>query len=293
MMLLFGTVPNQEMPLTVGPVKQVGDYLVAEGRQFSRTQGTGAMISAALAVTTYLGLPPPEVLIAGDIGEGQGTREMFQYLIRHIAELSPKVLTLHYCLPIMGLLKQLCEAIKQIPKRPILIADAGGMYAAKGAGLAQEFDIFTPDSSEIAFLADPEATHPAYISHHLFAADATAIPNQILAAFNLKSAARLLLVKGKIDYIATEGQILATIDEPNIPTLEPIGGTGDTITGLVSALVYAGLEPKDAAIVACRTNRMAGKLTQPSPATRVRQIVDQFPAVLRQYYDQWTQRIAA
>ena len=76
MMLLFGTVPNREMPLTVGPVKQAGDYLIAEGRPFSRTQGTGAMISAALAVTTYLGRPPPQVLIAGDIGEGQGTREL-------------------------------------------------------------------------------------------------------------------------------------------------------------------------------------------------------------------------
>jgi hydroxymethylpyrimidine/phosphomethylpyrimidine kinase len=293
MMLLFGAVPNPEMPLTVGPVKRVGDELVVEGRPFSRTQGTGAMISAALAVTTHLGLKPPHVLIAGDIGEGKGTREMFQYLIQHVAELSPTVLTLHYCLPIMGLLKKLCEAIQHVPKRPFLIADAGGMYAAKGAGLAREFDIFTPDSSEIAFLADPDATHPAYISHHLFAADASAIPNQIQTAFHLNSAARLLLVKGKTDYIATEGQILTTIDEPNIPTLEPIGGTGDTITGLVSAFVYAGLKPQEAAIVACRTNRMAGKWVQPTPATKVRQIVDQFPAVLRQYYDQWTQRLAA
>lgn len=293
MMLLFGAVPNPGMPLTVGPVQQIGDDLVAQGRPFSRTQGTGAMIGAALAVTTHLGLKPPQVLIAGDVGEGKGTREIFQYAIQHVAELSPDVLTLHYCLPIMGLLKQLCEAIRQVPKRPLLIADAGGMYAAKGAGLAREFDIFTPDSSEIAFLADPDATHPAYISHHLFAADASAIPNQIKTAFNLNSAARLLLVKGKTDYIATEGQILATIDEPDIPSLEPIGGTGDTITGLVSALVYAGLEPKAAAIVACRTNRTAGKWVQPTPATKVRQIVDQFPAVLGQHYAQWTQRLAA
>ncbi|HEY9834709.1 MAG TPA: NAD(P)H-hydrate dehydratase [Stenomitos sp.] len=101
------------------------------------------------------------------------------------------------------------------------------------------------------------------------------------------------LVKGKTDYVASEGKILATISEPDVPTLEPIGGTGDTITGLVSALVYAGLEPKAAAIIACRANRMAGKLTQPTPATKVRQVVDQFPTVLRQYYQQWTQTLAA
>ena len=293
MMLLFGTVPNPEMPLTFGPVERVDDQLIADGRRFSRTQGTGAMISAALAVTTHLGLQPPHVLVAGDIGSGKGTRDIFQYLIRNVPQLSPDVLTLHYCLPIMGLVRELCEAIRRMPRKPICIADAGGMYAAKGAGLAQDFDIFTPDSSEIAFLADPEATHPAYISHHLFAADATAIPDQIRAAFKLGSAARLLLVKGKKDYVAAGGQILAIIDEPNIPMLEPIGGTGDTITGLVSALVYAGLDPKEAAIVACLTNRMAGQLAQPTPATPVREIVDTFPAVLGQYYDQWRHRLAA
>lgn len=293
MMLLFGTVPHKDLPLTFGQVKQEGDYLAVEQRQFSRTQGTGAMISSVLAVNTYLGLEPPHILIAGDIGDGKGTREIFQYLIQHIVELCPRVLTLHYCLPIMGLLRKLCEAIKNCPQRPILIADAGAMYAAKGAGLSQEFDIFTPDTSEIAFLADPEATHPAYISHHLFAADASAIPNQIMTAFKLKSAAKLLLVKGKTDYVASEGKILATINEPDIPTLEPIGGTGDTITGLVSALVYAGLEPKEAALIACRANRMAGKFTQPTPATKVRQVVDQFPTVLRQYYNQWTRTLVA
>lgn len=293
MMLLCGTVPNPDLPLTLGQVKQEGDYLAVAGRQFSGTQGTGAMINAALAVTTYLGLESPYILIVGDIGDGKGTREMFQYLIEHIVELSPRVLTQHYCLPIMGLMRKLCEALSGCSPRPILIADAGAMYAAKGAGLAQEFDIFTPDSSEIAFLADPEATHPAYISHHLFAADADAIPDQIVTAFKLKSAAKLLLVKGKTDYIASDGQILTTIAEPHIPTLEAIGGTGDTITGLVSALVYAGLDPKVAADVACRTNRMAGQLVQPTPATKVRQVVAQFPTVLRRYYDQWTTRLTA
>jgi hypothetical protein len=196
MLLLFGSIPDLSLPLTFGVVQRDGDSLVAEGHKFSRTQGTGAMISAALAVTTALRLDAPYVLLAGDIGDGKGTKAIFQYLIQNVVSLSPQVLTLHYCLPIMGLLKKLCESIKTCPQRPILIADAGGMYAAKGSGLAQEFDIFTPDTSEIAFLADPQATHPAYISHHLFASDASAVPEQIRAAFNLNSAAKLLLVKG-------------------------------------------------------------------------------------------------
>jgi len=283
MLLLFGSIPDLSLPLTFGVVQRDGDSLVAEGHKFSRTQGTGAMISAALAVTTALRLDAPYVLLAGDIGDGKGTKAIFQYLIQNDVSLSPQVLTLHYCLPIMGLLKKLCESIKTCPQRPILIADAGGMYAAKGSGLAQEFDIFTPDTSEIAFLADPQATHPAYISHHLFASDASAVPEQIRAAFNLNSAAKLLLVKGKTDYVAIDGQIVAKINQPDISTLEAIGGTGDTITGLVSALVYAGLSHKEAAIMACRINRIAGEIIQPTPATKVKEIVDQFSTVLVNY----------
>jgi len=288
MMLLFGTLPDKNFPMTYGQVRPEGDYLFADGQRFSRTQGTGAMISAALAITNYFKLDAPYVLVAGDIGDGKGTRDIYKYLTEHVVELAPEVLTMHYSLPIMALLKKLCETIKGCTTRPFMIADAGAMYAVKGAGLASEFDIFTPDPSEIAFLADPQATHPAYISHYLFACDADKIPGQIEDAFKNKSAAKLLLVKGKTDYVATDGHILATITEPNVPTLEPIGGTGDTITGLVSGLVYAGLEPKDAAIFACRTNRTAGMLAQPTPATKVKEIIDQFPIVAKQNYCSWS-----
>ncbi len=291
MMLLFGTIPDKNLPMTYGQVRQEGDYLYADGQRFSRTQGTGAMISAALAICNYFKLDPPHVLVAGDIGDGKGTRDIYKYLTEHVVELAPAVITMHYSLPIMALLKKLCDTIKGCEKRPFMIADAGAMYAAKGAGLATEFDIFTPDTSEIAFLADPQATHPAYISHHLLACDADKIPGQIADAFKNNSAAKLLLVKGKTDYVAQAREILATIDEPNVPTLEPIGGTGDTITGLVSGLVYAGMEPKNAAIFACRTNRTAGILARPTPATKVKDIIDQFPVVCRDYYDAWNKNV--
>ncbi len=292
MMLIFGTIPDKDLPVTLGEVRREGNMLIADGKSFSCTQGTGAMISAALAVTKFMKRPPPQVLVAGDIGDGKGTREMFQRLIEKVNDLAPEVLTMHYCLPIMALVKKVCQTIDEGKKNIFLVADAGAMYAAKAAGLAPRFDIFTPDPSEIAFLADPQATHPAYISKHLFAADADAIPGQIDAAFKYKMAARLLVVKGKVDYIASDGKILARIDKPNIPALEPIGGTGDTITGLVSALVYGGLKPAAAAIIAARTNRMAGELANPTPATPVREIVDQFPTVLAEHLAQWAEELA-
>lgn len=288
MILLTGTLPYKDFPLIFGQVSREGDILKADGREFSCTQGTGAMISAALAIATHFKEDPPHVLVAGDIGEGNGTRAIYEYLTHHVGELSPDFITMHYSLPIMVLMKKFIEALKTCAKKPFLIADAGAMYAAKGAGLAGEFDIFTPDPSEIAFLADTQATHPAYIAKHLFDIDTSLVPQQIADAFRFGSAAKLLLVKGKTDYVAQNGEILYTINEPNVPHLEPIGGTGDTITGLVSGLVYAGLAPKDAAVFACRTNRMAGKLVDPNPSTKVKEIIDQFPRVAKEYYCSWS-----
>jgi NAD(P)H-hydrate repair Nnr-like enzyme with NAD(P)H-hydrate dehydratase domain len=198
-------------------------------------------------------------------------------------------MVLHYCLPIMALMRRLCESVQRCPRKVLMIADAGSMYAAKAAGLASHFDVFTPDAAEMAFLADPAATHPAYIARHLFDVDISQTPDLVAAAYRHKNAARVLLVKGAVDYVADGGDIVATVDEPDVPALEAVGGTGDTITGLVAAFVYAGLEPREAAIVAARSNRMAGKFAGATPATRVGQIVGQFQAVFREYLCQWSE----
>lgn len=288
MMIIAGTVPDKEIPLTVGAVDTDGDWLVVDRRRFPCMQGTGAMVSAALAVCDYLKLERPTAVVAGDVGEGRGSRAIYEYLIANIKSLAPKVLALHYWLPDMALTRQLCEAVDKCDERPVLMADAASMYSAKASGLAPCFDIMTPDATEMAFLADPAATHPAYIARHLFDTDVTRTPSLIGAAYENKGAAKLLLVKGAIDYIVRDGEILETIEEPSVPVLEAIGGTGDTITGLVSAFAYAGLELQEAAIVAARANRMAGKLASPTPATRVGEIVRQYPAVFRQYLCEWS-----
>lgn len=276
MLLIVGTVPSTGLPAIMGKIEEEGDFLVIDGHRIPSMQGTTVMVSAASAVTRYFGLEAPHVIVAGDVGDGKGTRDIYDILARRVAELAPKVVTLHYCLPVMGLIRKFCQAVEKCAERPILVADAGAMYAAKAAGLANQFDILTPDPSEIAFLADAKASHPAYVSEHLINVDGTQVPQQVADAYRQGDAARMLLVKGKTDYVARNGEILATINEPNIPMLEPIGGTGDTITGLVSALVYAGFEPDKAAVIAFRTNRIAGELAQPTPATRARQIIEYF-----------------
>jgi NAD(P)H-hydrate repair Nnr-like enzyme with NAD(P)H-hydrate dehydratase domain len=288
MMLIAGTVPIRDMPLIMGEVAFDGDYLMVDSRRIPCTQGTGAMVSAALATTSHLGIDTPQSLLVGDIGEGKGSRELYQYLIDHIAELLPDVLALHYWLPDMSQTRQLCAAIEKCGKRPVMIADAASMYSAKAAGLAEAFDIFTPDATEIGFLADPEATHPAYIARHLFETDISHTPELARAAYDNHGAAKLLLVKGSTDYIIRDGEVLAMVTEPDVPILEPIGGTGDTITGIVSALAYAELEPHEAAIIAARANRMAGKYAQVTPATKVRQIIAQFSSVFKDHLCEWS-----
>jgi NAD(P)H-hydrate repair Nnr-like enzyme with NAD(P)H-hydrate dehydratase domain len=229
----------------------------------------------------YLKNNPPQVILVGDDGMGKGSRLLYDYLIKNLPIISPDILVLHYVLPVMGLMKKVCEAAAKCSKKPVMIADASSMYAAKAAGLAPLFDIFTPDLCEMAFLADADAVHPAYISRHLFSAEIVRAQELIAAAYQHKSAAKILLIKGAVDHVVEEGNIICTISEPDIPALEAIGGTGDTISGMIGALIDVGLTQRDAVITAAKANRKAGEYAQATPATKIRQIVSAIPGVLK------------
>lgn len=99
-------------------------------------------------------------------------------------------------------------------------------------------------------------------SQVFFDTEITRAPGLAEVAYQNNSAARLLLVKRAIDYVINEGGVVATITKPDVPALEAIGGTGDTITGLVAAFTYAELEPHQAAIITARANRMAGQFAE-------------------------------
>ncbi|MBE3581771.1 MAG: sugar kinase [Thermoanaerobacteraceae bacterium] len=281
-MLIAGTLPVEGLGLIQGKVVRAGDSLRVKDLTFPCGQGTGAMIGAALAVTGALGLEPPHALLAGDIGRGQGTRLLYQYLIEKVKNFKPQILALHYCLPIVRLVQKLCEVLETCQPRPLLVADAGAMYAAKAAGVAPQFDVFTPDPSEMAFLADPEASHPAYVRRHLFDNGVQDVPNLIKKAYNHRGAARILLVKGAVDYIATQGRIVARIEEPDVPELECMGGTGDTITGMIAALTAAGWKPAEAALLSARINRLAGQMAGVTPATPVARLIEHIPGALKE-----------
>jgi NAD(P)H-hydrate repair Nnr-like enzyme with NAD(P)H-hydrate dehydratase domain len=78
---------------------------------------------------------------------------------------------------------------------------------------------------------------------------------------------------GQRQLIVGQGKILGVIDQPAKEALEAIGGTGDTLTGIVSALLASGMEIVRSAVLAARANRLAGHYANPTPATQIMEIM--------------------
>ncbi|HID30017.1 MAG TPA: sugar kinase [Desulfobacterales bacterium] len=282
MLVLVGTIPIRDLPLLVGQAEVTEEGLFIDGQVLDVNRGTAAMMSAACVFCDQYGLQRPLCVTAGDIGARDGSIKIYEYLVKNLPRMDTDVdvLTFHYIMPDIKRNKKVLEKIDCMKKRPILIADAGSMYAAKGGGDAKRYDIFTPDVGELAFLADDKAVHPTYTRgfiHHL----ENDVPQLIDKAFKAGNSPRTLFVKGQVDYICSEGTIVEEITGPRIEELEPIGGTGDTVTGMTSGLVYRGDLPIQACLIASRANRRAGELCKPSPASQVKDIIQYIPEALK------------
>jgi sugar/nucleoside kinase (ribokinase family) len=288
-LLIAGTVPIEDIPLTVGKAIIEGETLEVAGTRLPCAQGTAAMVSTAAITLDYLGLKePPTAALIGDIGNGAGSKKLYRYLIDSVDDLTPKVVALHYIMPVIPLMEKVVAACKKCSPVPRLIADAGSMYAAKAAGLSRSFQIMTPDAGEMSFLADPKATHPAYIQHYFFNAEPRNVPDLIRQAFERNDAPETLIVKGSTDFIATSGEVVETVSEPDVPAMEAIGGTGDTITGMVSAFLFAGLEAHQACILAAKANRIAGLYAGITPASPVTELIGKLPEAFRKHLCEWS-----
>jgi len=281
MLAVVGTVPEQDFPLTIGKVVLEGDVISIDGVRAPVNRGTPALLAAAVKAGEVLGQPAPVGYLVGDIGLGDGSRRLYARLSQASAAINGDIsaIAFHYLQPDVDWHNRVLFALQEMPRPPVLIADAGFMYAAKMSGEASAYDLFTPDVGELAFLADEEAPHPFYTRGFILHEEMKA-PALIERAYQHENAAACLLVKGQPDYVANRDGIIATIDMPVEEAMEAIGGTGDTVTGIVSALIGAGIEVKEAAGLAARVNRLAGRYARPTPATQVMDIVEQIPAAL-------------
>jgi len=276
---IVGTVPDLELPLIHGTVRLVDNHIEIQGRRIAVNRCTPALIGAALKASECVLCPEIYAFLVGDIGRGDGSRKLYDFLVRYLHEFDFKVLTFHYLQPDVDWHNKVLFAVQAMQKRPILIADAGFMYAAKMSGQSESYDFFTPDAGELAFLADELAPHPFYTRGFILHPNANVL-DLIKQAYQHQNAARLLLVKGRSDYIVHEAQVVEKVDYPSVDTMEAIGGTGDTMAGVLSVLCGADFKLTDAAVLAARANRWTGYYADPSPATQVTELINKIPQAL-------------
>jgi len=276
---VVGTVPDPDFPLVTGETRLEGDSITIQGKQIPVNRGTPALLAAAIKTAQVLDQGAPFAYLVGDVGLGHGSRRLYEYLSRQLGKRDFNAIVFHYLQPDVDWHNRVLFAVEEMERRPVLIADAGFMYAAKMSGQSSQYDLFTPDIGELAFLADQEAPHPFYTRGFILHEE-NRVPELIARAYRHENAARCLLVKGKQDYVADRQGIQATIDIPVEEALEAIGGTGDTLTGIVTALIGTGMEVVKAATIAARVNRLAGHYANPTPAMQVFEMVQHIPRAL-------------
>jgi sugar/nucleoside kinase (ribokinase family) len=276
MLAVIGTVPEHDFPLLAGKVMLENGSICIQGRKVNINRGTPALLAAAANTLDALKQEEPFGYLIGDIGHGDGSKKLYQYLAEHLKKTSFHVMAFHYLQPLVDWHNRILAIITNMVPKPVLIADAGSMYMAKMSGKSAAYDLFTPDIGELAFLADEAAPHPFYTRGFILHEEHYA-PDLIARAYAHGNASEYLLVKGSKDYIVNSEGIQDIVDRPVEESMEAIGGTGDTLTGIVAALCAAGKSVKEAAGLAARTNRLAGSYAHPTPATQVMEIIRYIP----------------
>ena len=149
--MICGTVPDASFPLTGGRWRLDGGFLHAEGggiAPLSVQRGTPALLGTALLTCETLGVEPPTALLAGDTGNGDGSRKLYSSLAASPSLSGVRGITFHYLFPNLDGHNRVLMALEETDPKPVLVADAGFMYVAKMSGYADAYDLFTPDAGD-------------------------------------------------------------------------------------------------------------------------------------------------
>ena len=282
MLVIIGTVPYISS-LHIGKPILTDTHLKIKNSNFPIERGTAAMAASAAKICEFYGMDMPLCILGGEESDGMGTNLMFSEVISNIDKYDPDVITLHYMFPKIAYGQFFIEKINSIKKKPQLIADAGGMYLIKTVKAASLFDVFTPDEGELYFLADEYAPHPLYVRSELLDKHVP-VTELIDMAYKGKNTAKVTVIKGVIDYVYKDGIKIKEVSGPNIPAMEAVGGTGDTITGTLSALRYKG--DSDADYKALILNRLIGQRINCTAATQISEFIKAIPRTLEEYEKQ-------
>jgi len=276
--VLIGTVPYKT-GLYVGNAALRGDCLDVSGAEFAVERGSAAMAAACAQTCSFYGLPAPVCIFGGDTADGKGTALMFGEVQSNLQQYHPKVVVLHYLFPKLAYAAPFMDKLSGMAQKPHLIADAGGMYLMKAAKKSPLVDVFTPDSAELAFLADEFAPHPLYVRS--VSPTPSSVESLVAEAYRHRNAARTLVIKGPVDYVFRGIVKVGMCDRPDIPAMEAVGGTGDTIAGMIAA--FRSRRENDAELKALRVNRLVGESINCDPATQIAEFIEAIPAALERY----------
>lgn len=289
MWLIAGTVPYEDFSLSLAALwknseVREGELVLPDGKKLPVARGTTALAATAIIACQSLGCPPPRLLLAGDAGSGKGSHEAYRWLAENLAGLAEKErglrgATLHYFYPDVDWHNRVFMAFEALRPRPMLVADAGFMYVAKMSGYAREYDLFTPDMGELAFLADEKAPHPFYTRGFLLAEEGD-FPKLMERAIKHHNCPPNMIVKGERDHILCDYKIAATVSEPSVPAMECIGGTGDIVAGFATAYLAAGNPVCKSALQAARAARQLALYCQPNPASQAADLIDKIAPML-------------
>lgn len=290
--LICGSVPDAAFPLCRGRWALKGEELLpldgqAGGRALPVQRGTPALVAAALACFSEE-KAELEALLVGDDGSGQGSKALYGKLAEDILPVAGvsegsrdmlEGLTFHYLFPDVDGHNRVLMALDAMERRPLAVADAGFMYAAKMSGYAASYDLFTPDAGELAFLADEKAPHPFYTRGFVLAGDKD-VTELAERAFQYGNCPQYMLVKGVSDMLFKGKELVARVDSPCVPAMECMGGTGDFVAGMTTGLLALGYDLESSALAAARCNRLAGAAAAPTPATRVAELLPHVSAIM-------------
>lgn len=279
MIILVGTVPYKT-GLYVGKANINGPFLNVGRDSFPIERGTAALAASCAQVCNFYNLEMPLCIFGGDVADGKGTDLMFEEVNSSIDNYCPDLITLHYMFPKIKYGEPFIHKIESLPKKPQLIADAGGMYLMKTIGKSYLFDVFTPDQGELYFLADEFAPHPLYVRSDLLNVNIS-LESLVNSAYKNKNTAKTTIIKGAVDSIYLDNVKVGELRLPNIPAMEAVGGTGDTITGMLSALRCMDVQGAD--YKALVLNRLIGELIKCNPATQISEFIKAIPGALEKY----------
>lgn len=130
MLAVVGTAPNPEFPMLAGRVTlEDGDICIQE-RRVTVKRGTPALLAAAIKVRETFRQEEPFGYLIGDIGSGDGSQKLYQYLAKDLRQAHFHTIVFHYLQPHIGWHSRIQSVIQKLIPKPILIADAGFMYVA-------------------------------------------------------------------------------------------------------------------------------------------------------------------